>query len=97
MASYGCELWWNANPEANIQGYYVYCGQVSGIYDDASSPRWVGNVLHTAYIVPSAGTWYFAVAAKDTNGNVGGLSQEMAITASYANWVPVGVPVLSLR
>ena len=97
MAAWGCEVQWTANPEGNIRGYYVYCGANSGTYDHASSPLWVGNVVRAVYLVASSGTWYFAVAAEDTDGNVSGLSQELTKTAVYRDWPPVGTPRIRIQ
>jgi hypothetical protein len=92
--AYGCKITWTANPEPNIVGYRVYCGAASGIYDEVNSPR--NTTLTTmVYLVPSAGTWYLAVAAVDSGGNEGGLSQEVAIDAD-ASVAPFSAPVLSV-
>ena len=95
--TYGCHIQWTANPEPNIVGYRVYCGEVSGVYNASGSPKSVGNVTSTWFVVPTLGTtWYLAVAAVDSSGNEGGLSQEISILSETIP-APLGTPALSAR
>jgi hypothetical protein len=95
--AYACHIQWTVNPEPNIVGYRIYCGATSGIYDASGSPKSVGTVTSAWFVVPTLGTtWYLAVAAVDSDGNVGGLSQEIAIV-SETILAPLGTPVLSVR
>lgn len=88
-----CTLTWEAVSGAT--NYKVYCGSESGNYNEASSPVTVGAVTSYEYTVPTAGTWYFAVAAI-VGGVEGELSQEFAYETEGAN-VPVGIITAGAR
>jgi hypothetical protein len=68
---------WNANTEADLDGYKVYYGIASRTY---LSYRDVGNT--TSVDISSLGegqTHYFAVTAYDINGNESAFSQESSV------------------
>ncbi len=66
---------WEASPEVDVDNYFVRYGTQSEVYD---TNILVGNV--TAYhlaLVP--GTYFIAVAAKDTSDNVSNNSYEIKV------------------
>ena len=69
------QVTWNPNTEPDLAGYKIYYGTASGVYGD---PIDVGNVTgHVMEITPQHGaTYYFALTAYDTSGNVSGYSAE---------------------
>ena len=68
---------WNANPEADLAGYYIEIGETSGNYD---APIDVGNVTSYDFTVDvpegTEKTIYAVVSAYDTSGNVSEKSDE---------------------
>ncbi|HQI82493.1 MAG TPA: fibronectin type III domain-containing protein [Deltaproteobacteria bacterium] len=79
QAVYGAtvRISWNANTEADLDGYKVYYGITSRSY---LSYRDVGNT--TSVDIGNLGegqTHYFAVSAYDINGNESALSQECSV------------------
>jgi len=72
-------LTWDPNLEPDLAGYKVYYGTASGSY---GTPIDVGN--KTTYTVTGLGygTYYFAVKAYDTTGNLSNFSNEASKTLS---------------
>jgi fibronectin type 3 domain-containing protein len=83
---------WNANVEADLAGYKVYCGTASKVY---GAPVDVGKVTsYTQVLAPNVGTtYYFAVTAYDTSGNETAKSVEvnLFIGDSTAPAAPTGI------
>ncbi len=82
-------LSWDANTEADLAGYNVYYGTVSGSY---GTPTDVGNQITHTITGLADGTYYFAVTAYDTSGNESGFSTEASKTISASDTTP---PVIS--
>jgi hypothetical protein len=79
---------WNANTESDLDGYIVYLGAKSNMYDQAID---VGNV--TTYRVDGLGSgiWkYIALSSYDTSGNESARSSELSI------YFPAEVPSIRL-
>ncbi|HOJ13628.1 MAG TPA: fibronectin type III domain-containing protein [Deltaproteobacteria bacterium] len=77
---------WNANGEADLAGYKVYCSTQSGVYGQGVD---VGNV--TSYSIPSvqAGTTYYvAVSAYDTSNNESEKSAEVSASIPVSDTTP---------
>lgn len=72
-------LQWDANTESDLAGYKVYYGTAPGVY---GTPIVIGT--QTTYTVSSlpAGTYYFAVTARNTSGMESGFSNEVTATVS---------------
>lgn len=77
---------WNANGEADLAGYKVYCSTQSGVYGQGVD---VGNV--TSYSIQSvqAGTTYYvAVSAYDTSNNESEKSAEVSASIPVSDTTP---------
>jgi hypothetical protein len=71
---------WDAAPDPNVTGYYVYVGPAPGIYTSVLD---VGNVTRYTYVSAVPGSTYFlTVAAYDTDRAVSLKARE--VTASVA-------------
>src|SRR5580692_4170931 len=71
-------LAWNQSPSANIVGYNVYYGGVSGNYTNMVS---VGNVTNvTISGLPGGVTYYFAATAINSSGLKSGYSSQISYT-----------------
>lgn len=66
---------WNANTEADLQGYRVYVGTRSGARTQAFD---VGNVTSTRLTLPLGSTYFFVVTAYDKSGNESSPSGELS-------------------
>lgn len=66
---------WNANTEADLQGYRVYVGTSSGARSQAFD---VGNVTSTRLTLPLGSTYFFVVTAYDKSGNESSPSGELS-------------------
>lgn len=74
---------WNANTEADLQGYRVYYGNASRNYHTQQD---VGNVTQwTIDNLSENVPYYFAVTAYDTAGNESGYSDEAFIILNPTN------------
>ena len=77
LATENISLKWDASPENDVAGYFVYLGTTPGVYN---SPQDAG--LSTTYTTTNAQqgtTYYFVVTAYDTGGNESGPSNEISI------------------
>lgn len=85
------ELRWNANTEADLEGYTIYYGLATGVYSEraviARAPKTAGQYeYYTVTGIDSSVTgvtpqprYYFAINAYDKSGNVSpGLSAEVS-------------------
>jgi chitodextrinase len=80
-------LTWNRNPESAVIGYRLYEGTISGTYTNSID---VGNATNKSVPGLTAGTTYFfAVAAYDTNGLESPFSKEVSCTVPFSNAAPV--------
>jgi hypothetical protein len=69
-------LTWDPNTEADLSGYRVYHGTESGNYSTIID---AGNVTeYTVNGLDDGKTYFFAVTAYDTSGNVSGYSNEVS-------------------
>ena len=66
---------WNANTEADLQGYRVYVGTRSGARTQSFD---VGNVTSTRLTLPLGSTYFFVVTAYDKTGNESAPSGELS-------------------
>lgn len=73
-------LSWDANTEADLAGYKVYQGTVSGVYGPPTDVGKTATPLAPTHTFPSLadGTYFFAVTAYDTSGNESGFSLEVS-------------------
>ncbi len=73
-----CFKWvkWDANTEADLDGYKVYWGRESRAYDQLVD---VGNMNSHILNLPP-GKWYIAVTAYDKSRNESGYSNEVIVT-----------------
>jgi hypothetical protein len=70
----------SALPLSEIQGYEIYFFQDGSTPEQGSSQRVTGGTTTRATVtVPSAGTYFFAVAAVDHNGLVSDLSNYVTV------------------
>ena len=71
-------LAWRLNPESDISGYRVYCGEASSAYSsvfDAGSSN-----LFDISVLQSGKRYYCAVTAVDASGNESAFSDEISFT-----------------
>src|SRR2546430_3064719 len=85
-------LSWNPNTESNIAGYKVY--QRTGPAYDTITTTPTANLTLTN-ITPGT-VYYFAVAAYDTSGQVGALSQELSYQSNAGSPTISGVVTTSI-
>jgi hypothetical protein len=52
---------------ADVAGYKIFAGRVSGTHD---TPIDVGNVTEATYTIDAPGQWYFIIKCYDTSGNL---------------------------
>lgn len=85
---------WNTNAtNENIDHYLVYYGTVSGVYDGAGSPINAGNVGNFSVTGLTGGTtYYFTVAAVDSNGDEGGIYNNEVSAAPLSSVVTITTP-----
>jgi hypothetical protein len=65
------------SPDPTTTGYRLYVGRASGLYDEPGLPLDIGNVTSYTYPITSPGAWFFAAAAYNSVGLVGGFSVEL--------------------
>ena len=71
------QLTWDANPEPDLMGYYVYMGTSQGSYNTTKNAG-----LTPSHIFPNLQegiTYYFTVTAYDQSGNISEPAQEVTI------------------
>lgn len=66
---------WNANTESDLSGYRVFYGTSSGNYPNSISVGKVTSATITGLTVGT--TYYIAVKAVDTSGNLSGFSAQV--------------------
>ncbi len=71
------QVFWDANIEPDITGYYVYHGTESGTYTDRI---WVADATSYDFSADTAGTHYFAVSAVNSSSLESPLSDQVSIT-----------------
>jgi hypothetical protein len=76
-------LAWNPLPSADLAGYNLYYGTISGKYLQRRSVDKDGQTL-TIRALPVGQTYYFAVRAVNGNGEESDFSQEVAVTVGNA-------------
>jgi fibronectin type 3 domain-containing protein len=82
---------WNQNTESDVAGYKVYYGTAPRSQSAyANSVSINGKTSTTAVLTLSAGTYYFAVTARDTAGNESAFSTE--VNATVPSIQPPGKP-----
>jgi hypothetical protein len=69
---------WSANTEADLAGYRVYVGTMSGSYTFAGPFEVAGGTSFTVPSLPVGTTYYFAVSAFDKAGNESTKSSEVS-------------------
>ena len=77
-------LHWDANTEADLEGYYVYEARVSNgqVIGAFSYPPVLAPATEILFITPHAdGQYYWKITAFDTAGNESGFSNE--VTANF--------------
>ena len=91
------KLAWAANPEPDLAHYNVYRGTTAGfvVNTDTDTPLAVPNSnSYSNTGLSSSTTYYYKVAAVDTSGNIGILSNE-ASAATYAAGIFYSVAIAS--
>lgn len=73
------QLAWNAVPNEGVTGYYLFYGTASGVYTSSMSCGVVTNAVLPGLV--GGQTYYFTVAAMDSYGNQGPLSNEASAVA----------------
>lgn len=71
-------LSWNANPEPDLQGYYIYVGTQSGVYTQTLTAGKVTSI--PIYQLQVGQTYYFAISAVGGTGLESSRSVELAVT-----------------
>ncbi|WP_342348079.1 FG-GAP-like repeat-containing protein [uncultured Nitrospira sp.] len=71
------KLTWDANPEPDLMGYYVYMGTSQGSYHTTKNAGLTPS--HIFQNLPEGSTYYFTVTAYDQTGNISEPAQEVAI------------------
>lgn len=64
----------------DLTGIDLYVGRATGVYTVSGSPVTLGVVTTTNYNVDAVGAWFFAVAAFNSVGQIGALSNEISDT-----------------
>jgi hypothetical protein len=83
---------WNANPETNIAGYKLSYGSSSGSY---TSTMDVGNVTNAVVQIVAGQTYYFAVQAYNTAGQLSPYSTEVPFPLPTPPAAPPPTPTLT--
>jgi hypothetical protein len=60
-------LAWDANTD-NPDGYKIYWGKVTNVYNAVGSPKDVGNVTAGGVDIDETATWFFALKAYNSGG-----------------------------
>ncbi|MFZ1747024.1 MAG: FG-GAP-like repeat-containing protein [Nitrospirales bacterium] len=71
------QLTWDANPEPDLMGYYVYMGTSQGSYNTTKNAGLTPS--HIFQNLPEGITYYFTVTAYDQSGNISEPAQEVTI------------------
>ncbi len=79
---------WDANSEPNVTGYTLYSGTAPGVYTASQN---LGNTTSRAMTLPP-GTFYFAVRAYNSAGQVSPASAEVSTTIATLPPPPPLVP-----
>ncbi|MFA6457430.1 MAG: hypothetical protein WCW40_11455, partial [Bacteroidota bacterium] len=74
------QIHWNPNSETDFQKYFVYRDTVVNPTIKVDSTTTIDDTLKTYTGLINGRTYYFRMAAQDTNGNVSGFSNEVAST-----------------
>jgi hypothetical protein len=80
------QVTWNAVTDSALAGYNVYWGTASGVYGTPASVT--SGTLYDISNVQAGTTYYVAVSAYDTSGNVSALSTPVSITVPAADTTP---------
>lgn len=70
-------LSWDANTEPDVNGYKLYAGRATGVYNAAGSPKTFGLVTSGTFDIDADGDWFFALTATDSEGLEGEHSAEI--------------------
>lgn len=77
-----CTITWTPNSEADLAGYRVYAAPISGGYQKGNPaldvPKGQSTAKCSSLNLPSPSTYFFAVTAYDTTGNVSNFSNEVS-------------------
>jgi hypothetical protein len=68
-ASGNVTLHWRPNVEPDLQGYLVYRSASAAALPDTATPFAIVTDTNAIDMHPAAGTWYYAVRARDVHGN----------------------------
>jgi hypothetical protein len=95
-----CTFFWNANTEADLEGYRFYVKQVNGTYGpplDIKQPQSAIGVeqFKASFGSLSPGNYVAAVSAYDKAGNESGKSNEVTFTFVVPD-LPPAVPTLQI-
>lgn len=84
-------LYWDANTETDLAGYYIYRSTISG--SQYIRIGTVGVMAQPAFTTPGLGngTWYFVVTAYNSGGMESGYSNEVSTVISTAPANPKGL------
>jgi hypothetical protein len=79
---------WEPNQELDIEGYNIYYGTESGMYD---SVKTVPSAEDTLYNLADGTTLYLALSAIDTDGYESFLTGEISVYVSSTPYTPTGL------
>ena len=54
-------VFWNASTAPGVLGYKLYAGTRTGVYDDANSPKDMGNVTSGTYLPAHNSTRFYVL------------------------------------
>ena len=86
-------LSWNPNMESDLSGYTVKYGKASGNYDVSINTGTVTN--YTTPDLEQGFTYFFALFAVDTAGNVSSASMEVSVRIPEPDLTPPAAPVIA--
>jgi hypothetical protein len=92
IVSQNCVVFWNANPEPDIQGYKLFIGTAPGAYGPPQSivsPNLSITCVNAG--ITTLGQYYVTLTAYDKAGNESPKAGEIPFV--LADLVPPGVPV----
>lgn len=91
-----CTLAWTARTEADLSGYRVRWGTVSGTYTNSATLGRVTTVTCSSIGITVAGTYYFVVQAFDTSNNFAVNSNQISLTLATVVTPPTDPTISSV-
>ncbi|MFA6468411.1 MAG: LamG-like jellyroll fold domain-containing protein, partial [Bacteroidota bacterium] len=72
------QIHWNPNTDTDFLKYFIYRDTIASPTTLVDSTSLIDDTLKTYSGLTNGRTYYFTVAAKDTNGNISGVSNEVS-------------------